>query len=605
MINSEVVTLPPHPKVKKSSKTLPLSGGFDAILRGGASEEVEDQGEASLLKALFASEDSVSLFKEKVFQKNPAVCSNAPIRAVQKAMLDLDVKALLAQTASDQIHVWLPRRDKASLDSITVDDAEQAYKLFMAGHSLYCRAPAQVEEALVAKALEEMRFGAVGSTDRFRRGEVETFFSRAGHVTEFHADFQENFTIQLTGSKEWIFRDSTATHPLRGCTPHFNDEKERDVVEQQLKVLRLGDENFSASQVQSGSSSSVVLRPGDVLYHPAGLWHKVVCLEDSISINISLTGASYAEVLCSSLQQVLMENHAWRAVVSSDPRQALQVMQSLLTALPNIVQKLTPSDILPYPVLIHDDSNVCDKDANGDEVEDVEEEEEEVDEEDHDDDEPDDSSEVQEEEDEFEEVEEEAIVSVEEFSDEDFQALVRQASPSSLTSPLDEEQERKGSQDKGKKRKGSNKVSPPSKKPRGDDIHFFLNPLAMILSGEELESALEEKEEEEEEEGKLYVIHCGYGNETLESLARATLLVPAELVWAWQHIITLTTTFRAARRDSYQNPSKGCWSRHFFTLRGLLEVGRTQGIVGLEIEEGLKKLVVAAHRVGVVSVDGN
>eukprot|EP01039_Chlorochromonas_danica_P007203 gene7203-7969_t len=602
MINSEVVVLPPHPKAKKSSKTLPPSGGFDAILRGGASEEVEGQGEASLLKTLFASEDSVSLFKEKVFQKNPAVCSNASISALEKAMLGLDVKALLAQTSSEQIHVWLPRRDKASLDSITVDDAEQAYKLFMAGHSLYCRAPAQVEEALVAKALEEMRFGAVGSTDRFRRGEVETFFSRAGHVTEFHADFQENFTIQLAGSKEWIFRDSTATHPLRGCTPHFNDEKERDVVEQQLKVLRLGDENFSASQVQGGSSSSVVLRPGDVLYHPAGLWHKVVCLEDSISINISLTGASYAEVLCSSLQQVLMENHAWRAVVSSEPRQALQVMQSLLTSLPNIVQKLTSSDVLPYPALIHGDSNVRDEDAN-DEDDDAEEEEEEV--VDEDDGEQAEGSEVEEEEDEFEEVEEEAIVSVEEFSDEDFEALVRQASsPSSLTSQQDEERKEEGRQDKGKKRKASNKVSPPSKKPRGDEIHFFLNPLAMILSGEELESAVEEKEEEEEEEGKLYVIHCGYGNETLESLTRATLLVPAELVWAWQHVISLTTTFRAARREAYQNAS-GCWSRHFFTLRDLLEVGRTQGIAGVEVEEGLKKLVVAAHRVGVVSVDSN
>ena len=36
----------------------------------------------------------------------------------------------------------------------------------------------------------------------------------------------------------------------------------------------------------------VVLRPGSVLYVPAGMWHRVECEDDSISLNISLIGAS-------------------------------------------------------------------------------------------------------------------------------------------------------------------------------------------------------------------------------------------------------------------------------------------------------------------------
>lgn len=115
---------------------------------------------------------------------------------------------------------------------------------------------------------------------------------------DFHTDFQENFTIQLSGTKKWIFRESTAVAPLRGCTPHFKalgkdkssssssilgfDQTATDLNEQQIKVLRLGDSSFSARQYvdaaakgeddarKAGQEHFVVLGPGDVMYHPAG-----------------------------------------------------------------------------------------------------------------------------------------------------------------------------------------------------------------------------------------------------------------------------------------------------------------------------------------------
>jgi hypothetical protein len=71
---------------------------------------------------------------------------------------------------------------------------------------------------------------------------------------------------------------------LRGCTPHFKalgkekssilgvNQTATDLNEQQLKVLRLGDSSFSAHQYVecAGQEHSVVLGPGDVMYHPAG-----------------------------------------------------------------------------------------------------------------------------------------------------------------------------------------------------------------------------------------------------------------------------------------------------------------------------------------------
>jgi hypothetical protein len=33
------------------------------------------------------------------------------------------------------------------------------------------------------------------------RGEIETFVSRKGHLTNWHFDYMENFTYQLAGKK--------------------------------------------------------------------------------------------------------------------------------------------------------------------------------------------------------------------------------------------------------------------------------------------------------------------------------------------------------------------------------------------------------------------
>ena len=109
------------------------------------------------------------------------------------------------------------------MNSIQLDDADAARRLYDAGHSLYCRAPAELEAAVVPRLLDALGHGVrLAPTDRYRRGEVETFFSRAGHVTSWHTDFQENFTVQLSGRKRWTFSHSDVPAPLRGCTPHFN-----------------------------------------------------------------------------------------------------------------------------------------------------------------------------------------------------------------------------------------------------------------------------------------------------------------------------------------------------------------------------------------------
>lgn len=321
----------------------------------------EDESK-SLLGCFFGDENQVFQFKSEHFQYRPVISRNHDIKEMKEALFDLNVKDLVSNSASDQIHVWLKRPDSQALDSITIDDPDQACKLFNVGHSLYCRAPPQFEDIVVPKLIKELSYGIdPANNDRYRRGEVEVFYSRKGHYTDFHTDFQENFTIQLSGVKKWIFGTSTATHPTRGCTPHFNtDETHRDVVEQQLKVLKLGDNKFTADQFHHVEKvTEVILKPGDVMYHPAGIWHRVECQEDSISINISLTAVSYADIFCSSLQQLLMENPMWRSAVfhenqhleSAGRPTAQSIMKSMIEKVPELIKTLSPGDLLPFPTM--------------------------------------------------------------------------------------------------------------------------------------------------------------------------------------------------------------------------------------------------------------
>lgn len=79
-----------------------------------------------------------------------------------------------------------------------------------------------------------------------------------------------------------------------------------------------------SSSVESSSSSStgddevqvVVLHPGDVLYFPAGMWHRVETLEPGISLNVSLMGTPWADLAASAVRHALCHAPAARAALA-------------------------------------------------------------------------------------------------------------------------------------------------------------------------------------------------------------------------------------------------------------------------------------------------
>jgi len=219
-----------------------------------------------------------------------------------------DVLGLLEATPSENISVWTVTGPAKKINTARVQDAGSAAALYAAGHSLYCRAPEEVENVLVESAIAALGLGCRVTEPGVKgtiEGEVELFLSHAGHMTPFHFDFQENVTLQLKGRKRWRLRKGVR-NPVRGCTPHYQQvEGVLDAAgEEQLKVHRLRDSSFAFTGPK-GEEMVVVVEEGDVFYHPAGLWHAVECLEESVSINISLDGMTYADLFSGALKQVL------------------------------------------------------------------------------------------------------------------------------------------------------------------------------------------------------------------------------------------------------------------------------------------------------------
>lgn len=441
----------------QNKKTSTTKGGMDektSTTKGGKDEKTAKKtttkaknvidftdGDVSMMESLFGSKSLVKTFREKYFQFCPMVSRDNDTSKVREILHNLNVPSLLSETSSESIQVWMRDHTSSSsssssqsklekkIQSIRVSDPRDAEKLFNAGHSLYCRAPKEFEDLVIPRLLDELGLGPLHSgNDRYRRGEVEVFFSKKGHVTDFHTDFQENFTVHLTGKKKWSFSTSTAAAPIRGCTPHFDASEYPEVAEQQLKCMRLIDPNFQGDQFKQSSSKhpqfdkddSVVLNPGDVMYHPAGIWHRVECLEDSIAINLSLISTSHADLVVSHLSQLLLQNKLFRSPVRTNSEEnidlSISIVDSLLTSISDLTKSISSRDILSYPIL--------NKDINNDEKlrglsSDTKEEDEEVEEEDEDEDEDEDGEDEDNDDDEEEEEDEE----VEEEEEEEEESL--------------------------------------------------------------------------------------------------------------------------------------------------------------------------------------
>ena len=252
---------------------------------------------------------SLEAFLEEDFRRRCVVVRGRG-RSLKKVLGTYDVEELCETSASEAIHAWLKKG--AEIESVEVE-ATAALKLHrFAGASLYFRLEEEREASLVGKFLRDTKLGLSGCFGG--RGEVEVFVARKGHVTNFHFDFQENFTLQVRGSKKWTLRWPTdfeePFHPLRARSHHFADTP--GVAEDQAKA-----EAFYERRNRRHRQREIILRPGDCLYFPAGMEHRVEALDEpNLSMNVSLMAPTNADVVTGALKHLLLKRTEFRERVS-------------------------------------------------------------------------------------------------------------------------------------------------------------------------------------------------------------------------------------------------------------------------------------------------
>eukprot|EP00475_Leptophrys_vorax_P035302 TRINITY_DN5802_c1_g1_i1.p1 TRINITY_DN5802_c1_g1~~TRINITY_DN5802_c1_g1_i1.p1 ORF type:complete len:524 (-),score=134.93 TRINITY_DN5802_c1_g1_i1:33-1604(-) len=314
---------------------------------------------------------SVHEFKQHFFQRLAfanTVGSRDRVRGIVVKYLDnLNLETVLEESASvDSDHggneagifVWTRDAGTGKIQSISVEPKSALICFNAQGSSaaLYFRSPQKMANEF-AKSFA-MALG-MDFTALFNNGdvkpEIEMFVSHQGHYTDWHTDFQENFTIQLKGSKKWKVAKGAVKSPLRGCTPHYFDNQ--GVKETQMKAHALCVPEGEGMCVPQ-EWEEVVLGEGDVLYHPAGLWHAVETLEESVSMNVSLIGTTWADLVSDGVKQLLWKDSNSRSIITFpqtangeiDVSGAREQASAALESLKKVVNSLRPEDLLPIHI---------------------------------------------------------------------------------------------------------------------------------------------------------------------------------------------------------------------------------------------------------------
>ncbi|CAJ1395625.1 unnamed protein product [Effrenium voratum] len=288
------------------------------------------------------------------------VAVQGPARRVAplcRACGGLQLEEMLELTPSEQVHAWL-KGEQGTVRSVSVD-AAAAMGLAEAKAALYFRAPEALEDLLVPGLCQGLgaAFAGMYPGDGRPRGEIETFVSQGGHVTGWHTDFQHNFTFQLRGAKRWRFKPGPVRNNVRALTPHFQT---RSNFEQQMKLHAISDPSmpdFKPPDEFFQDAEVVEIHAGDVLYHPAGVWHQVESAGEgeSISINVSLSCATWAEMVGDAVRQALWRSEPLRSpLVGLAGRELADVRREVEVQLREAkkrINALTAEDLLA-PVML-------------------------------------------------------------------------------------------------------------------------------------------------------------------------------------------------------------------------------------------------------------
>lgn len=176
------------------------------------------------------------------------------------------------------------------------------------------------------------------------------YLSPANSGADMHFDARASTTLQLEGSKRWLFARSPAlTWPLSNAQCGYDGSPiwalpwaGREAWEQ-------------LAPIDEVPFAEVVLEPGDVLYLPAGTWHDVkATATGSLALNLSFGTLGFFNLLTRVLEPFFLQNAAWRAgpppvvgtaMLSEEvPAEVAQYLLQRLGELRSFIEMFDPKD---------------------------------------------------------------------------------------------------------------------------------------------------------------------------------------------------------------------------------------------------------------------
>mmetsp|Transcript_35339 Transcript_35339/g.46505 ORF Transcript_35339/g.46505 Transcript_35339/m.46505 type:complete len:132 (-) Transcript_35339:169-564(-) len=111
--------------------------------------------------------------------------------------------------------------------------------------------------------------------------------------------------------------------PVLGFSPHYAQSSNLEAQAKVHKAYNGVDISSKYDKTRlNKESTTVLLEEGDIMYHPAGIWHSVESTTDSISINFSMRQLRGADLVVNALRMHLLQDPVMRRGIrfdASDP----------------------------------------------------------------------------------------------------------------------------------------------------------------------------------------------------------------------------------------------------------------------------------------------
>lgn len=102
---------------------------------------------------------------------------------------------------------------------------------------------------------------------------------------------------------------------------------------------------YSVDRIKQ-DATTIVLEEGDIMYHPAGIWHSVLSVTDSVSINFSLRQLRMADLVTNALRMHMLRNESLRRGVRHSAKSLHEQLANAIKETGSLLANIKPDRVL-------------------------------------------------------------------------------------------------------------------------------------------------------------------------------------------------------------------------------------------------------------------